>query len=218
MLCGECTITLEDVVFQLGVPITGPPIIAQNKEAVEITCYLYLGKIPDKTNIDGKRVKLTWLKSAFELDGNSSDKDSWAWYRMPFLAPICAAPSEFPLATRWHHKKEKKALEHKVTVEVRMLIDMWCESQFIWRPYLDEDLFVLIPERAYEDEENWCSVMPLIHFTLVEMFYKDRVLRQFGYHQPVPNIPLNMNEYEQIDTRGKSDTYWPVKHAQYIEL
>ncbi|KAL4360942.1 hypothetical protein GQ457_04G015600 [Hibiscus cannabinus] len=78
------------------------------------------------------------------------------------------------LSDRWHHKKEKKALEHKVTVEVRMLIDMCCESQFIWRPYLDEDLFVLIPERAYEDAENWCSVMPLIYFALVEMFYGDR--------------------------------------------
>ncbi|KAL4341196.1 hypothetical protein GQ457_08G027190 [Hibiscus cannabinus] len=154
MPCGECTITLEDVTFQLGVPILGPPIIAQNKEAVEITCSWYLGEVPNKTDIDGKRVKLTWLKSAFELDGNSSDKDvkcaarafnfvayrgwrstilgflyremckaskisnvdgrdlnadiggcmvllqSWAWYRMPFLAPICAAPSEFLLATR----------------------------------------------------------------------------------------------------------------------
>ncbi|KAL4281651.1 hypothetical protein GQ457_03G016020 [Hibiscus cannabinus] len=27
-----------------------------------------------------------------------------------------------------------------------------------------------------------------------------------------------MDEYEQIDTRGKSDTNWPVKHAHYIEL
>ncbi|KAK9003852.1 hypothetical protein V6N11_018748 [Hibiscus sabdariffa] len=77
---------------------------------------------------------------------------------MPFIAPICAAPTEFPLATRWHNKKEKKALKYKVTVEVRMLIDMWCESRFIWRPYLDEELFVLIPERAYEDAENWCSI------------------------------------------------------------
>ncbi|KAL4340168.1 hypothetical protein GQ457_08G025660 [Hibiscus cannabinus] len=213
MSCDECTITLEDVAFQLGVP--------------------------EKTNIDGKQVKLAWLKNAFELDGNSSNREvdyaawayilllirgmlmpnkssamvsnmsnvdgrelnayiggcivllqSWAWYRLLFLAPICAAPSEFPLATRWHHKKEKKALEHKVTVE------------FIWRPYLDEDLFSLIMNRAYEDVENWCSVMPLIHFALVEM-YGERVLRQFGYHQLVPNLSVNMDEYEQIDTRGK---------------
>ncbi|KAL4310391.1 hypothetical protein GQ457_01G007610 [Hibiscus cannabinus] len=95
---------------------------------------------------------------------------------------------------------------------------MCCESQFIWRPYLDEDLFVLIPERAYEDAENWCLVMPLIHFTLVEMFYGDQVIRKFEYHQPVSNMSLNMDEYEQIDTRGQSDTNWPVKHAQYIEL
>ncbi|KAL4333357.1 hypothetical protein GQ457_07G002610 [Hibiscus cannabinus] len=156
---------------------------ASNKEAVEITCYGHLGKVPDKTDIDGKRVKLTWLKSAFQLDGNFSEQDvrcavrayillliggmlmpdkssamvhtqylkfltlpweansyswgsailsflyremckasktsnvdgralnadiggcmvllqSWAWYRMSFIAPICAALSEFSLATR----------------------------------------------------------------------------------------------------------------------
>ncbi|KAL4386426.1 hypothetical protein GQ457_09G017080 [Hibiscus cannabinus] len=212
-------------------------LIAQNKEVVEITCFRHLMKVPDKTDIDGKRVKLTWLKSAFQVDGNSSPQEvmcaarayilrliggmlmldkssamlckasktsnvdgralnadvggcmvllqSWAWYRMPFIAPICAGPTEFPLATRWHNKKEKKALEHKGTIEVRMLIDMWCESQFIWRPYLDEELFVLIPESAYDDVENQCSVMPLIHFALVEMFYGNWVLRQFGYHQPI---------------------------------
>ncbi|KAL4278762.1 hypothetical protein GQ457_03G027160 [Hibiscus cannabinus] len=300
MPCGEYTITLEDVAFQLGVPISGHPIIGQNKEAVEITCYRHLLKVPDKTDIDGKRVKLTWLKSAFQVEGNSTpvevmcaarayilrliggmlmpDKSSamvhtqylqflnlpweansyswgsailsflyrelckasktsnvdgralnadiggcmvllqsWAWYRMPFIAPICAGPTEFPLATRWHNKKEKRALEHKVTTEVRMLIDKWCESQFIWRPYLDEELFVLIPERAYDDVDNWCSIMPLIHFTLVEMFYGNRVLRQFGYHQPVPEMPLNMDEYEMIDTRDKSDSNCPVKHGEYIE-
>ncbi|KAK9046208.1 hypothetical protein V6N11_052105 [Hibiscus sabdariffa] len=74
--------------------------------------------------------------------------NSWAWYRLSFLAPICAAPSEFPLATRWHHRKQWKALEHKVTVEVRMLIDMCCESQFIWRLYLDEDISTTRAESA----------------------------------------------------------------------
>ncbi|KAL4385418.1 hypothetical protein GQ457_15G009850 [Hibiscus cannabinus] len=300
MPCGECTITLEDVVMQLGVPISGPPIIAQNKEAVEITCYRYLGKVPEKTDYDGKRVKLTWLKSAFQLDENSTEREvdcaarayilvliggilmpdkssamvhtqylpflslsweaggyswgsailaflyremckaakmssvdgralnadiggcmvllqSWAWYRLPFLAPICPAPSEFPLATRWRQRKDRKALDHKVTLAVRMLIDMCCESEFIWRPYLHEDVFGLIPERAYEDAENWCSIMPLIHFALVEMFYGNRVLRQFGFHQPVPAAPRNMDELEQIDTRGKTEKNWPLTHREYVD-
>ncbi|KAL4352000.1 hypothetical protein GQ457_06G009660 [Hibiscus cannabinus] len=174
MPCEECTITLEDVAFQLGVPISGPPIIAQNKEAIEITCFRYLGKVPDKTNIDGKHVKLTWLKSAFELNGNSSDKDvncvarayiflliggmlmpdkssammckeskmsnvdgrelnadiggcmvllqSWAWYKMPFLALICAAPSEFPLATRKESINSKPILTTQAELEAWLLI------------------------------------------------------------------------------------------------
>ncbi|KAL4347897.1 hypothetical protein GQ457_17G015340 [Hibiscus cannabinus] len=33
---------------------------------------------------------------------------------------------------RWHHKKQRKLLEHKVTIEVRILIDMCCESQVMY--------------------------------------------------------------------------------------
>ncbi|KAL4385398.1 hypothetical protein GQ457_15G015560 [Hibiscus cannabinus] len=263
----------DDVSTSVPASIVDPTVLPQRpitrskakqfKETLSLTCAKLsdsFENVPDKTDIDGKRVKLTWLKSAFQDDGNSSPQDvmcaarayilrligelckasktsnvdgralnadiggcmvllqSWAWYRMPFIAPICAGPTKFPLATRWHNKKEKKAWEHKVAIEVRMLIDMWCESQFIWRPYLDEELFVLIPESAYDDVENWCSVMPLIHFALVEMFYGNRVLQQFGYHQPVPEMPSNMDEYEMIDTRGKSDSNWPVKHARYIQM
>ncbi|KAL4283111.1 hypothetical protein GQ457_16G014210 [Hibiscus cannabinus] len=145
-----------------------------------ILSFLYreLCKASKTSNVDGR----AWNA---DIGGCMVLLQSWAWYRMPFVAPICVGPTEFPLATR---------------------------------PYLDEELFVLIPESAYDDAENWCSVMPLIHFALVEMFYGNRVLRQFGYHQPVPEMPSNMDEYEQIDTRGKSDSNWPVKHAHYIQL
>ncbi|KAL4271461.1 hypothetical protein GQ457_13G018840 [Hibiscus cannabinus] len=134
-------------------------LIKMDKAATQMT-----EDVPEKIDIDGKWVKLTWLKSVFELDGNSSNRE------------------------------------------------------FILRPYLDEDVFGLIPNRAFDDAENWCAVMSLIHFALVEMFYGDRVLRKFGYHQPMPNQPVNMDEYEQIDTRGKSEKNWPVKHAQYVDL
>ncbi|KAL4376104.1 hypothetical protein GQ457_02G017100 [Hibiscus cannabinus] len=151
-----------------------------------ILAFLYreMCKASKMSNVDGRALNA-------DIGGCMVLLQSWAWYRMSFLAPICAAPTELSLATR--HVVRKPA-------------------------YLDDDLFVLTPERAYEDAENWCSVMPLIHFALVEMFYGDRVLRQFGYHQPVPNMPLNMDVYEQIDTRGKSDTNWSMKHAHYIEL
>ncbi|KAL4326131.1 hypothetical protein GQ457_11G022160 [Hibiscus cannabinus] len=88
---------------------------------------------------------------------------------------------------------------------------------FIWRPYLDEDVFGLISNMAFDDADNWCAVMPLIHFALVEIFYGNRVQRQFRYHQPAPDEPLNMDELEQIDTRGKIEKNWPLTHRQYID-
>ncbi|KAL4284135.1 hypothetical protein GQ457_16G009180 [Hibiscus cannabinus] len=171
-----------------------------------ILAFLYreMCKAAKMSSVDGRALNA-------DIGGCMVLLQSWAWYRLPFLAPICPAPSEFPLATRWRQRKDR-ALDHKVTLAVRMLIDMCCESEFIWRPYLHEDVFGLIPERAYEDAENWCSIMPLIHFALVEMFYGNRVLRQFGFHQPVPAAPRNMDELEQIDTRGKTEKNWPLTH------
>ncbi|KAL4379622.1 hypothetical protein GQ457_02G020310 [Hibiscus cannabinus] len=89
-----------------------------------ILSFLYreLCKASKTSNVDGRALNA-------DIGGCMVLLQSWAWYIMPFIAPICAGPSEFPLATRWHNKKEKRALEHKVTIEVRMLIDKWCESQ-----------------------------------------------------------------------------------------
>ncbi|KAL4324125.1 hypothetical protein GQ457_11G020450 [Hibiscus cannabinus] len=222
--------------MQLGVPISGPPIIAQNKEVVEITCLRYLRKVLEKTDYDGKHVKLTWLKIAFQLDGNSTDREVdcavWAYILLliggilmpdkssamvrtqylPFLSlswkigaynwgstiltflyrKMCKAAKMSNVDGQalnadiggcmvlWHHKKERKALEHKVTVEVQMLIDM-----------------------AFEDTKNWCAVMSLIHFALVEIFYGNREARV------IDAVVEQMVEVDGADElRQKLDLKW----------
>ncbi|MFQ6668533.1 hypothetical protein Gotur_034145 [Gossypium turneri] len=71
--CGECTITLEDVNMQLGLPVDGYPITrsvqSSNWGAV---CYELLDTIPKKIN--GGRIEMGWLRDTFpEPDDDSTE-------------------------------------------------------------------------------------------------------------------------------------------------
>ncbi|MFQ6652450.1 hypothetical protein Gotur_024308, partial [Gossypium turneri] len=62
--CGECTITLEDVSLQLGLPVDGQPIIGSAQSSNwEAVCYELLGAILDK--MDGGKVEMGWLRDTF---------------------------------------------------------------------------------------------------------------------------------------------------------
>ncbi|KAG8493698.1 hypothetical protein CXB51_011665 [Gossypium anomalum] len=75
--CGECTVTLEDVALQLGLPIDGSPITGVSTIAEPAAlCYSLLGASPgdDKSNFSG--LKFTWLKANFEhLPDNATEEE-----------------------------------------------------------------------------------------------------------------------------------------------
>ena len=62
--CGECTITLEDVQLQLGLPVDGS-VVTGSVTSLDwmAVCYELLGAIPDK--IQGARIDLDWLRDTF---------------------------------------------------------------------------------------------------------------------------------------------------------
>ncbi|MFQ6647893.1 hypothetical protein Gotur_021483, partial [Gossypium turneri] len=62
--CGECTITLEYVSLQLGLPVDGHPVTGSAQSSNwEAVCYELLGAIPDKMN--GGKVEKGWLRDTF---------------------------------------------------------------------------------------------------------------------------------------------------------
>lgn len=62
---GEMTVTLEDVVYLLGLSIDGEPVIGVTYTACEAVCIKFLGKAPDSVYTSGGMVKLSWLKETF---------------------------------------------------------------------------------------------------------------------------------------------------------
>ncbi|KAH1114502.1 hypothetical protein J1N35_007880 [Gossypium stocksii] len=95
-LCGECTVTLEDIVLQLGLPIDGSPVTSVSAIAEPATfCYNLLGASPgdDESNflvlavLYHELCRMTKL-AAIDIGGCLILLQSWALYRMPFLASV----------------------------------------------------------------------------------------------------------------------------------
>ncbi|CAL0312232.1 unnamed protein product [Lupinus luteus] len=70
---GECTVTLEDVTFQLGLPIDGKTVTGTTSTNWEALCLQLLGAIPSGRQIMGQRVQMTWLDSTFEVLPEDAD-------------------------------------------------------------------------------------------------------------------------------------------------
>ncbi|XP_019450703.1 PREDICTED: serine/threonine-protein phosphatase 7 long form homolog [Lupinus angustifolius] len=72
--CGEAIVTLEDVAYQLGIPIEGEVITGVTSMDWEDLCMQLLGAVPAGNELMGQRVKLTWLEMTFcDLPDNVDD-------------------------------------------------------------------------------------------------------------------------------------------------
>ncbi|XP_040950379.1 serine/threonine-protein phosphatase 7 long form homolog [Gossypium hirsutum] len=65
---------------------------------------------------------------------------------------------------------------------------------FIWMPYRRPEIATIIPSSAYVDSHLWCTNAPIISFNVVEWYHGDRVLRQFGCIQYIPDPPMQVGE------------------------
>ncbi|KAG8472578.1 hypothetical protein CXB51_034377 [Gossypium anomalum] len=64
--CGECTITLEDVALQLGLPIDGNAVTGVSSISSPATlCYELLGRSPSEGKFASLR--FSWLKANFDV-------------------------------------------------------------------------------------------------------------------------------------------------------
>ncbi|KAG8472590.1 hypothetical protein CXB51_034376 [Gossypium anomalum] len=86
--CGECTITLEDVHLQLGLPVDGYAVTGSASSADwGAVCYELLGAIPD--NINGGRIEMGWLRDIFpEPDNDSTELERIRYARAYILEMI----------------------------------------------------------------------------------------------------------------------------------
>ncbi|KAL0374575.1 UNVERIFIED_CONTAM: hypothetical protein Sradi_3373200 [Sesamum radiatum] len=99
---------------------------------------------------------------------------------------------------------------------IRDILDNMQENQFIWQPY-DMDSDRIMAYAADFTPELWRSACPLIFYAIVEIHHPERVLRQFGMRQNIPEMPDSRDmTLHQISRKARTGTDWGVQHILHI--
>ncbi|KAH1262512.1 Serine/threonine-protein phosphatase 7 long form [Glycine max] len=129
----------------------------------------------------------------------------WAWERCPTLAPKMT-PSQVentPLAHRWLRRGNQHIGNDDVKVFRRKLDIMKLHEELY-----PSTVISLLPPVCLVGSLAWYAVVPLICFQVIEWHQPDRVLRQFGMQQPVPESPSQPLNIHGITLKGKHDENW----------
>ncbi|MED6175959.1 hypothetical protein PIB30_083260 [Stylosanthes scabra] len=68
-----------------------------------------------------------------------------------------------------------------------------------------------------EEQMTWQAVVPIVCFMYARMHHADRVKRQFGGEQQIPEDPVNLDGLLGASARGE-DQHWPTRHAEWRTL
>ncbi|KAL0390224.1 UNVERIFIED_CONTAM: protein MAIN-LIKE 1 [Sesamum calycinum] len=87
---------------------------------------------------------------------------------------------------------------------------------FIWQPY-DMESNVIMAYTGDFNPQLWRSICPLIFYAIVEMHHPERVLRQFGMMQNIPDQPDTRDmSLHKITRSNRTGTDWVLQHNFYI--
>ncbi|QHN79326.1 uncharacterized protein DS421_19g669100 [Arachis hypogaea] len=153
-----------------------------------------------------------------EIDGPLTLLLAWAWIRLPFLAPIPSNPRIFPIANRWHNwERENWPYRLRKLDHLRGNLDALQEGQFVWEPYAigrtDPDV---IPADIRQHSAIWSATVPLISFECIEWHASDRVRRQFGLTQGLPQQERDLGEAHGQVLTGPKNQDWSGTHSSWV--
>ncbi|KAG8477687.1 hypothetical protein CXB51_027693 [Gossypium anomalum] len=224
--CGKCTITLEDVHLQLELPVDGingdriemgwlrdtfsePDNDSTKLERIRYARAYILEMIGGYLMLDLSRnlVLLIWLLKL--VDFRAVGELSWGsavlatlYKKMcgaaqPNRAKIGGCLSLLQSWARWNHSASYVGIPTSLK-DIRLLLDQRSETEFQWTPYKDPAIRAVIPDEFFQSPNVWHVKVPLVNYTTVDMYQSDRVLRQFGFRQPILVAPEVFDEEHKV--------------------
>ncbi|KAL0441144.1 UNVERIFIED_CONTAM: Serine/threonine-protein phosphatase 7 long form [Sesamum radiatum] len=101
-----------------------------------------------------------------------------------------------------------------VRTTVRVIRDILDEMQYD-QPY-DMESNVIMAYAGDFNPQLWRSICPLIFYAIVEMHHPERVLRQFGMMQNIPNQPDTRDmSLHKITRSNRTGIDWVLQHILY---
>ncbi|KAK4383292.1 Serine/threonine-protein phosphatase 7 long form [Sesamum angolense] len=151
----------------------------------------------------------------------------WAWSRIIPLCPGLGAPRVHmgphqidnnrvlpgaPYGAMWNCEH---TFTRTVRTTVRVIRDILDEMQYD-QPY-DMESNVIMAYAGDFNPQLWRSICPLIFYAIVEMHHPERVLRQFGMMQNIPDQPDTRDmSLHKITRSNRTGTDWVLQHILYI--
>ncbi|XP_072078173.1 serine/threonine-protein phosphatase 7 long form homolog [Arachis hypogaea] len=149
-----------------------------------------------------------------EMNGPLTLLLTWAWIRLPFLAPIPGNPRVFPIANRWRNWDRKNyAYRYNSLAHYRRLLDDLQEGQAYGIGNIDPDV---IPLDIHHNSVIWSATVPFISFECIEWHASDRVRRQFGLTQGVPNQERDLGASHGEVLTGPKNQDWANTHSCWV--
>ncbi|RYR15847.1 hypothetical protein Ahy_B04g072786 isoform L [Arachis hypogaea] len=241
MLFGECTITFQDVAYQLGLPVDGRYVsgcltdfhvyIEGGRQAWQWFHELP-GVLPPANQIQKFVVNCTWFRETFGECPEGADEETLfadksgnrihiRW--LPFVARLeeMGGYSWGSAALAWLYRCMcRVANRHVVKLAGPLqLLQSWIFWRFPgFRPAGTPDVLQVVHPEVLEPRHMmlWWCVTSLIYFAVVEWHQVDRVLPQFSGVQPPPHPALNIDFLMSMDERGGDR--WLPSHLQHWHL
>ncbi|KAL0293714.1 UNVERIFIED_CONTAM: hypothetical protein Sangu_3232300 [Sesamum angustifolium] len=134
---------------------------------------------------------------------DSSGNLIWAWSHIIPLCPGLGAPRVHmgphqidnnrvlpgaPYGAMWNCEHTFTRTVRTTVRVIRDILDEIQYDQFIWQSY-DMESNVIMAYAGDFNPQLWRSIYPLIFYATVEMHHPERVIRQFGMMQNIPDQP-----------------------------
>ncbi|KAK5784760.1 hypothetical protein PVK06_039290 [Gossypium arboreum] len=204
--CGECTITLEDVALQLGLPIDGNVVTGIS---------LISRQLPFAMNyLDARQVNFEHLSS---IVNEWEVMQAARAYIMHLIGGVLMPDANGSMVHLiW---STNQGIERSYTAPIyRLMIENHAGEGFVWMSYFVSEIMVVIPSSAHVHSNLWCISALVINFHIVEWYHGDRVLRQFGCIQYILTLPVQLGDIHGMSKRGAYGNNWGEVHEEYITM